>query len=103
METDMSAGAGSATTSKNSERKWSKFCDKAFSNTSNLRKHVKNVHGEGPLQDVKDEEAPTMKVRSFLCDLCPKHFVVLRDLRRHHVEEHNFEEEVENLVFDSNT
>ncbi|XP_077516985.1 uncharacterized protein LOC144127880 isoform X2 [Amblyomma americanum] len=44
-----------------------------------------------------------MKVRSFSCDLCPKHFVILRDLRRHHVDEHNFEEEVENLVFDSNT
>ncbi|XP_077501968.1 uncharacterized protein LOC144112993 [Amblyomma americanum] len=103
MQTDVSAGAASATTGKNSERKWCKFCDKAFSNTSNLRKHVKNVHGEGALQHVKDEEALTMKVRSFSCDLCPKHFVILRDLRRHHVDEHNFEEEVENLVFDSNT
>ncbi|XP_049517056.1 uncharacterized protein LOC125942852 [Dermacentor silvarum] len=79
-----------------------KFCDKTFSNRSNLKKHIRNLHGVAALQNFVQEEAniPSKK-RTLACDLCPKIFATLRGLRQHHESEHNFEVEVETLTFDT--
>ncbi|KAH6920561.1 hypothetical protein HPB50_028451 [Hyalomma asiaticum] len=81
------------------------FCSKEFSNVSNLRRHVKCVHGEDALQLLKDNLARIRSGTGLLtCDLCtqqPTHFGKLHDLLRHHVKEHGFKEEVESLVFDT--
>nr|XP_037284775.1 uncharacterized protein LOC119177398 [Rhipicephalus microplus] len=97
MDGSESAGARASTSTRLD--KICTFCDKAFSTASNLKRHIKNVHREEALATAKTKECG--EGRTIACDLCPKFFLKLLDLRQHHVHEHGFKEEVQNFTFDS--
>lgn len=81
------------------------YCSKEFSYASNLRRHVRHLHGEEALQSVKDSLARNRGEKGLLaCDMCPEqamNFANLYDLRQHHIKEHGFKEQLESLVFDT--